>query len=386
MSRWNLSWLIGIAVVSLLSLSLTYSAPSRDAVLAKKHENLKLMVDVLEEVQAKYVKELTPEKMRELVENMINGGLERLDPHSTFINADDFRQFMNQSKGHFGGVGIQIGIDPRSGQIIVLSPLVDSPAFNAGVLSGDLILKVDGKSLENWNLKKVVETIQGDPGTEVILTVLHDGAKKPVDIKMNRAEIKIESVMGDTRDKVDLKKWNFWVDPDNKVAYIRVNAFTETTFDELTRVVDALQKQGLNGLIVDLRNNPGGLLRSAVDVSSMFLPDGKTVVSTKGRNNATEETMHARLKTNMRPGTYYPVAILLNRYSASASEIVAAALQDHARAVIVGERSYGKGSSRTSWRWKMALPRSSSRRPATGVRAAAISTVSPTPRKRMNGA
>jgi len=343
MSRWNLAWLLGITATTVVGISITYSAPPFQAGQKSKHDNLRLLVDVLDEVQKKYVKELDQDKMRELVENMINGGLEKLDPHSGFISADEYKAFKQSSRGKFGGVGIRLGVDPRTGQFMVESPMPGTPAYEAGVMAGDLIVKVDGKSLENWNLKKVVETIQGDPGTEVTLTVMHEGAKKLVDIKMNRAEIKIESIMGDQRSKVDLKEWDFWVDPNSKLAYIRLTAFTETTVDELTRTVDALQKAGMKGLIVDLRNNPGGLLRSAVEVSSMFLPEGKHVVSTKGRGNVVEDTYNARVK-NGKPGTLYPIAILINRYSASASEIVAAALQDHGRAVVIGERSYGKGS------------------------------------------
>ncbi|MBI2807324.1 MAG: S41 family peptidase [Planctomycetes bacterium] len=341
MSRWNLCWLIGIAAAAVLGISITYSSPPAQT---KKHQNVKLLVDVLEEVQKKYVRELDQNKMRELVENMINGGLEKLDPHSGFVGADDYKQFRQSSRGKFGGVGIRLGLDPRTGQFLVESPIAGTPAYEAGVLAGDLILKVDGKSLENWSLKKLVEHIQGDPGTAVTLTVLHEGEKKPVDLKMNRAEIKIESVMGDHRDKVDLKKWDFWLDPDTRIGYVRITAFTETTVDELTRVVDALTKAGMRGLVVDLRTNPGGLLRAAVDVASMFLPDGEKIVSTKGRGNDDQDVFNAKLKNPARPGTGYPMAILLNRYSASASEIVAAALQDHGRAVIVGERSYGKGS------------------------------------------
>ena len=344
MSRWNLSWLLGITAAAVLGISITYSAPTNPTNLQKKHQNLKLLVDVLDEVQKKYVKELDQDKMRELVENMVNGGLEKLDPHSAFIGVDEFKAFRQQSRGKFGGVGIRLGIDPRTGQFLVESPIAGTPAYEAGVMAGDLILKVDGKALETWSLKKVVENIQGDPGTDVTLTVLHEGQKKPVDLKMTRAEIKIESVMGDTRDKINLKEWNFWVDGETKIAYIRVNAFTETTVEELTKVVDALTKAGMKGLVVDLRNNPGGLLRGSVEVASMFVPEGKNVVTTKGRGGVTEEVFNARIKGLMKPGTSYPMAILLNRYSASASEIVAAALQDHGRAIIVGERSFGKGS------------------------------------------
>jgi carboxyl-terminal processing protease len=343
MSRWNLAWLVGITAAAVLGISITYSAPTQQVNLQRKHQNLKLLVDVLDEVEKKYVRELDQDKMRELVENMINGGLEKLDPHSGFMGVDEYKHFRQQTKAKFGGVGIRLDID-RSGRFFVESPLAGTPAYEAGVMAGDLILKVDGKALENWNLKKVVEAIQGDPDTEVTLTVLHEGAKKPVDIKMTRAEINIESVLGDTRDKIDLKKWNFWVDPETKIAYIRVQAFTETTSEELTRVVDGLQKAGMKGLILDLRANPGGLLDTAVEVSSMFISEGKNIVSTKGRDSAVKDVFNAKPPGNMKPGTYYPMAILLNRYSASASEIVAAALQDHARAVIIGERSYGKGS------------------------------------------
>jgi len=344
MSRWNLSWLLGVTITAVVGLSLTYSAPSRDNSIRRKHENLKLLVDVLDEVQQKYVKDLDGDKMRELVENMVTFGMERLDPHSSFINPEEFKQFQKQSKGRFGGIGIRIGVD-RSGQIFVESPMVGTPAYEAGVLAGDLIVKIEGQNTDGMPLKKVVESIQGEPGSKVKLSVLHEGGKKPVDLEITRAEIAVDSVLGDQRMRDNLKEWDFWVDPASKIAYVRVAAFTETTTAELTKVVAALQKEGMAGLVVDLRNNPGGLLRSAVEVSSLFLPEGKTVVTTKGRNNQKEETFNSRsVSPNVDSSKAYPLVILLNRYSASASEIVAAALQDHLRAVVIGERSYGKGS------------------------------------------
>ena len=345
MSRWNLAWLLGLTSAALLGLSLTYSAPARDSDLQSKHKNLKLLVDVLDKVEKQYVRPLDADKMRELVENMVNGGLEKLDAHSNFIDAEEYRQFTKQTRGRFEGVGIRIEPDPRTGQIFVQSPMVGTPAYEAGIMAGDLIVKIDGKATENMTLKKVVESIQGEPGTKVTLTVLHESAKKPVDIAVSRAEIKIPSVLGDRRRKMNLKDWDFWIDPDNKIAYVRITGFTETTTAEITQVVDALQKTGMRGLVVDLRNNPGGLLLSAVQTASLFLPEGVPIVSTKGRGGAKEDAYTARHDNpNMKPGTYYPIAILINRFSASASEIVAAALQDHLRAIIVGERSYGKGS------------------------------------------
>ena len=343
MSRWNLAWIVSATAVALFGLSLTAyptGAPARPG----KHDNLRLLVDVLDEVQQKYVKELDDDKMRELVENMINGGLERLDPHSGFINQDEFRQFKHNTQGKFGGVGIRLGRDVNTGLFLVESPIPGTPAYEAGVMAGDIILKVDGKSTEQWSLKKLVDSIQGEPGADVTLTVKHEHRKEPVDCTMKRAEIKIESVMGDKRVRDKLQEWDYWADPNAKVGYIRINQFTETTVEELTKVVEHLQNAGMRGLILDLRNNPGGLLRAAVDVSSMFLPEGQTVVTTKGRGGVVEEVYNAQHKHPKIQAGGYPIAIMINRFSASASEIVSAALQDHARAVVIGERSYGKGS------------------------------------------
>jgi carboxyl-terminal processing protease len=345
MSRWNLIWLLGILGTCLIGFSISFSAPQQDP--KNKHENVRLIIDVLEEVDHKYVKPLDDAKRRELVENMINGGLEKLDAHSTFINAEEYRTFTKQSKGRFGGVGIRIGTD-RGGQLLVESPLPGTPAYEAGILAGDLILKIDGESTENMSQKKAVEKITGEAGAKVTLTVLHEGDKKPVDISMSRAEITIESVQGDLRIDNNLKQWDFMYDKVNKIGYIRIIQFTETTVKELTEVVDQLQKDGVKGLILDLRTNPGGLLTAAIEVSELFLPPGTRIVSTKGRNER-ENAYDARRPAASKGGPYtsYPIAVLMNRYSASASEIVAGALQEAGRAVVVGERSYGKGSVQT---------------------------------------
>jgi carboxyl-terminal processing protease len=345
MSRWNLVWLLGILGSCLVGFSISFSAPQQDS--KGKHENIRLIIDVLEEVEHKYVKPLDETKRRELVENMINGGLERLDPHSAFINAEEYRTFTKQSKGRFGGVGIRLGVD-RGGQLLVESPMPGTPAYEAGILAGDLILKIDGDSTENMTIKKAIDKITGEAGARVTLTVLHEGDKKPVDISMNRAEITIENVLGDVRIDNNLKQWEFMFDKVNKIGYIRIIQFTETTVKELTEVVDQLQKDGVQGLILDLRTNPGGLLTAAIEVSELFLPPGTRIVSTKGRNER-ENAYDSRRPSGSVGGPYtsYPIAILMNRYSASASEIVAGALQEAGRAVIVGERSYGKGSVQT---------------------------------------
>jgi carboxyl-terminal processing protease len=219
---------------------------------------------------------------------------------------------------------------------------VDTPAYEAGVQAGDIIVKIDGKATESMRVGEAIDMIQGEPGSSIVLTVLHPGDKEPVDLEMKRAEIHVQSVVGDQRCKENLKEWDYVIDKSNKIAYIRLLAFTETTAADLRRVLEGLKKQGLRGLVLDLRTNPGGLLRSAVEICRMFLKDGR-IVSTKGRNQQ-EETYEARMDMLLMPVEEVPMVVLVNSLSASASEIVAAALQDHKRAVVVGERSYGKGS------------------------------------------
>jgi carboxyl-terminal processing protease len=341
MSRWNLAWLLGIPAIIILGLAVSQSAPLREQ--SKDDELVRLFVDVLYEVDHKYVRELDDDAKRKLVEDMINGGLERLDPHSNYINPRDYRQFTRQQKGKFGGVGIQISTDRQTGTLTVISPMVGTPAYDAGILAGDLILKIDGKSTETMRLTEAVEMIQGEPGQKITLTVLHEGTKQAVDVDIVRAEIEVHTVLGDVRKADNPKEWDYVLDKDNKIGYIRVTAFAENTAAELREAVEQLQAQGIRGLVLDLRNNPGGLLRSAVEVSDMFLTEGR-IVSTRGRNQA-EEVWDAKPEgTLLVPARDFPMVILINRGSASASEIVSAALQDHHRAIIVGERSYGKGS------------------------------------------
>jgi carboxyl-terminal processing protease len=342
MSRTNLFWLLGISAVALFGLTVSYSAPSREK--DRDYELVRLLVDVLHNVRERYVVDLDPQRERKLVEDMINGGLERLDPHSQYINPHDYRQFDRASEGKFGGVGIRVGFDRQNrGLLTVESPMPGTPAYKAGVLAGDVILKIDGKPTENLRMSEAVDLIQGDPGQKVVLTVLHEGAKEPVDIPIVRAVISVPSVMGDQRKADDPKAWDFLLDKENKIGYIRLVNFSKTAAQELREAVQGLEKQGVRGLIIDLRNNPGGLLRAAVDVSDLFLTEGR-IVSTKGRNHK-EEVYDARAEgTLLLPPEKYPMAILVNKFSASASEIVAAALQDHHRAVVVGERTYGKGS------------------------------------------
>jgi carboxyl-terminal processing protease len=318
MSRRNLFWLLGIAAVGLFGMAVSYSAPTREK--DKDYELVRLLVDVLHEVRHKYVVDVSPERERKLVEDMINGGLERLDPHSQYIDRQN------------------------RGQLTVISPMPGTPAYEAGVLAGDIILKIDGKTTENMRMSEAVDMIQGDPDSKVTLTVAREGLKEPKDISITRAIIKVPSVLGDQRKPGNPKEWDFLIDKKSRIGYVRLTSFSKTATEEIKGVLKSLEKDGAQGLILDLRNNPGGLLRAAVEISDLFVKEG-VIVSTKGRNHK-EEIYNARPdgKFLTGPNGDLPLVVLINKYSASASEIVSAALQDHKRAVIVGERSYGKGS------------------------------------------
>lgn len=340
MSGRNLGWFFGVVMAGVFGLAISRSAPSsaRDG----DYEMARLVVDVLQEVRQRYVRELKPEEQRQFVEAMINGGLERLDPHSNYINPQDFKQFSRVSKGTFGGVGISLGVDmQKGGRLTVLSPIVGTPAYAAGILAGDIITKINGKVTENLGISEAIDLIQGDPGSEVTLTILHEGEKKSVEYTLKRDIIRVQSVIGDTR-KPDGTPEFMLSNPD-KIAYIRMATFSETTVGELKAALASIQAAGARGLVIDLRYNPGGLLAAAVDICDMFIDDG-VIVSTRGRNLQDQVYSAHREGTLFMPAKQFPIAILINRYSASASEILAAALQDHGRAIIIGERSYGKGS------------------------------------------
>lgn len=340
MNRWNLAWLIGVPVCVLFGLTVSFSAP-----VSREHEQdyelIRLMAELLEEVDHSYVRKLTPDERRRLVEDMVTNGLEMLDPHSTYFNEREYKSFSRKSRGKFGGVGIQVVMDRRQGGLLVTTPMVGTPAYEAGVQPGDLILKVDGVPLEHKRSTDAVELILGKPGTPVTLTLLHEGETEPVDVTMNRAVIEVQTVIGDQRKPDDPKSWDLMYDKDAKIGYLRIVEFDEPTAGDVRRAVEQLQSQGVRGLVLDLRGNPGGLLTAAVEIADIFVPDG-TIVSTMYRNSANNRAFSAKPDNDLLTGV--PMAVLVDRYSASASEIVAAALQDHGRAVVVGERSYGKGS------------------------------------------
>jgi carboxyl-terminal processing protease len=323
-------WVLCVVLVSFVCLQ---GAPGggRDD---ENYEFYRVLVDALDHIEKSYV---TPVDRKQLLEGALEGMLKNLDQYSDYIGPDKFKQFEKTTQGHFGGIGIQINVDPRTRQLTVISPLVGTPAYRAGIRAGDRIVEIEGDSTENFSLDDAVGKLMGKEGTNVSITIVHEGEAEPHNLTLTREEIKIESVMGDTRKPDDT--WQWIVDPENKIAYIRVSSFISSTADDLDKAIRQAKEEGMTGLVLDLRTNPGGLLQSAIEVSDKLIKQGR-IVSTKGRNtrerpwDASGDAVH----------TDFPIAVLVNHFSASASEILAAALQDNGRAKIVGERTWGKGS------------------------------------------
>lgn len=338
MSRWNLAWLLGVPAALMCGIVFASSARQPE----KDYQRIRTIVDVLAEVEDKYVEELSEEKKQRLVEDMINGGLRQLDPHSQFLNEDAVNAFTSQSEGEFGGVGIMIGIDPKDTFLTVDSPMADSPAYHAGIQAGDVILKVEDKSTENMRVEEARKLISGKAGTKVRLTMRRAGGKEPEEITLTRAKIEMHVIQGVAR-LPDGISWDYFADKSNKIALIRLTGFNGRTSKELKPALEQIEKEGAKALIFDLRDNPGGLLNEAVDVSDLFLSSG-VVVSTKGRTDKGRSWSAKDDKSPYERPNERPMVVLINHGSASASEIVAAALQDNARATLVGERTYGKGS------------------------------------------
>lgn len=304
--------------------------------LRENYELMRMFAETFEQIDQNYVKDLD---RRELMEAAIEGMLQRLDRYSSYIPRDRMDQFNEAVEQEYGGIGIQVDIDAESGRLIVVTPLPGGPAYFKGVRAGDLIVEINGKSTEGFTIADAVARLKGPRGGEVSIGIRRPDADPdaPVrTVKLVRDIIQMATVRGDSfRDG----QWDFMLDKEQKIAYIRLTHFSRHSADEMTAALEILREQGMKGLILDLRDNPGGLLRQATRIADMFLEEG-VIVSTKGRN-VREQTWKAR-KADTFSG--FPMAVLVNRVSASASEIVAAALQDHDRAVVIGERSWGKGS------------------------------------------
>lgn len=295
--------------------------------VSESYKALNLFGDVFEQARANYVEKVEDKK---LIEYALNGMLSSLDPHSNYMTAEESKAMEVQNRGEFGGLGIEVTME--NSVVKVVSPIDDTPAARAGIQSGDLIVELDGKQVMGMTLNEAIEKMRGKVGTEIVLTVVREGAKEPLKFRLVRDNIQIKSV----RSRVI----------DGKAGYIRITQFNAQTFEGLKKAIADAQKEAgdkLMGFILDLRNNPGGLLDQAIKVSDVFIDKGE-IVSTRGRNP--EDTR----RDNATPGDLtngLPLVVIINGGSASASEIVAGALQDHKRAILMGTQSFGKGSVQT---------------------------------------
>jgi carboxyl-terminal processing protease len=275
----------------------------------------------------------TKTSYHDLIYAAMKGMLASLDPHSQFMDPEDFRDMQDDTRSRFNGLGIEVSL--KGGLLTVVTPMEDTPAAKAGILSGDQILRINGTATDKMDLQDAVNLLRGNTGQKVTLTVLRPATKEIKDYVLERAEIKVQSVKGTKL-----------LDPELggpfKIGYVRLIQFNEPTATELAKALDELQKQGMQALVLDLRNNPGGLLNVAVDVCGQFLPPNTKVVSTQGRVASQQHDYTTAGTGKERPR--FPIAVLVNEGSASGSEIVAGALKDLHRAVIVGETTFGKGS------------------------------------------
>ena len=321
--------LLNLAVGAKIYLAAVRNAPVAD----NEPANLELFNDAIQKIRHEYVdgKDLT---YQQLVYAALRGAVAKLDPHSEFLDADSFQQLQDDTEGQFGGLGLVVSL--RDGHVTVVAPMDDTPGFRAGILTGDRITQVGGKSVDGQPLTDVVKLLRGDPGSTVQLTIERPSTGEKKEYTLQRAVILMEMV----KDINGQREFPLGAD---KIGYVRITQFGDKTADDLEEALNKLKPQGMKGLILDLRWNPGGLLEQAVAVCQKFLPRGQLVVSTEGRHLV--EKYFARGSGDELPQV--PVIVLVNLGSASAAEIVTGCLQDLHRAVILGEKTFGKGSVQT---------------------------------------
>lgn len=310
--------------VLVLLVSMVLGSAAMVAANDPRYLKLKVLARAITLVRDHYVEDIT---YSDLVEAAIAGMLEKLDPHSAYFNPDRFKEFRTAISGNFGGLGLEVGT--RDEQVTVIAPIEDTPAFKAGIRTGDVILKIDGVMTREMPLAEAVNRMRGEPGTACRLTIMREGWPEPRDFEIRRAIIQARSVRGDF--------------VETGYGRLRIAQFQEETDKEFARELRALEKKDLKGLVIDLRGNPGGTLNSAINVADEFLESG-LIVYTQGRTPGQEYKAYARPNNQKRT---YPVVVLIDGGSASASEVLAGALRDQGRAVVVGEPSFGKGSIQT---------------------------------------
>src|SRR5476651_2298086 len=312
----------------------------RSAAVADKpdesYQDVLLFARVLHLIRQDYVDE-SKTTYKDLTYAALRGMLSSLDPHSQFLDEESFQDIQRETKGEFSGLGIVIGV--KEGSLVILSPMEDSPGGRAGLMPGDRILKIDGKNTEKMTLAAAEKALKGQTGEKAHLTLLRPvagapGGGKVFEVTLTRETIRVASVK-------DAHLLPASMAGQDKIGYVRIEEFAENTSDELDHALESLEHAGIEGLVIDLRNNPGGLLDSAVDVAGKFVPPNTVIVSTKGRTTDLSQDFRARVQ---REQPDYPIALLINGYSASGAEIVAGALKDLQRAILVGETTFGKGS------------------------------------------
>ena len=286
------------------------------------YKNIEILTEVLRQVEKSYVE---PQDSQKLIYGAIKGLVQSLDPHSSFMTKEEYKELMTETKGSFSGIGVEITIKDKI--LTVVSPIEGTPGYKAGIKSGDKIIKVEGESTQDMGLIEAVKRIRGPEGSKVNLTIVREGMDKPLELSITRGVIPLKSVR------------HYSLSPG--IGYIRISNFQSNTANDLSSALEILEKDGmLRGLIIDMRNNPGGLLSQAIEVSEQFLDSG-VIVSTKGREKSHNIKASAHKNKNKRE---YPIIVLVNGGSASAAEIVAGALQDNKKAIILGTRTFGKGS------------------------------------------
>jgi carboxyl-terminal processing protease len=322
--------IVGFAVIVAFLSIFIISSQRHSSAEAKgsDYESIELFTDVMAIIKKSYVEDVDTKK---LVYGAINGMLSSLDPHSSFMPPDTYKEMKIDTKGTFGGLGIEISI--KDGVLTVISPIEDTPAFKAGIKAGDMILKIDDKFSKDLNVNDAVKRMRGQKGSKVILTIMREGFEKPKEFPIVRDIIQVKSVRFHLMD--------------GGYGYVRIAQFQEKTDDDLSKALKTMKEEykgELKGLVLDMRNDPGGLLDQAVKVADHFVPEGQMIVYTEGREKDSKMQFTAK-KGGKEPN--FPIVVLINGGSASASEIVAGALQDHKRAIIMGTQSFGKGSVQT---------------------------------------
>ncbi len=314
----------GIGLFAFVSTTQSATPRSKQEVL---YDQVELLAEAISVVQSEYVEQVEPKR---LIYGAMKGLVESLDRHSQFLSPEAYSEMQVETKGEFGGVGLEITLS-RDGVLAVVAPMDDTPAARAGLKPNDRIVKIDGESTRGLSLHEAVMKLRGRPGTQVKLSILREEENRVFDAALTRSVIQIRSVRQARS-------------PEERIGYLRVSEFQDNTLRDIEKALAELEKEGLDGLILDLRNNPGGLLDVAVDVTGQFIPKGELVVYTQGRMESQNQKFFS---TQENPHLGFPMVVLVNEGSASASEITAGALRDHGRAVLMGTKTFGKGSVQT---------------------------------------